>query len=278
MRGTGQGGADEAAEALTLYRRRGWLRFPTDPRIADWVAHAAPKARAIAADPKAQAAWLRCGGTWFAGVNMLDNAADGSVAGSGPLAGAPVDFIRDGLGLEEFAWDAGQISVCYPGYPQPWAGESEAAFRFRRDRDAAHLDGLLREAPGRRRRLREHHGFILGLPLCETGPGAAPLVVWEGSHEIIRTAFSDAFEGIAPQDWGGVDVTDIYQQTRRRIFETCPRIALHARPGEAYLVHRLALHGVAPWQPGAAAPPEGRMIAYFRLDAGRGPRAWLTDP
>jgi hypothetical protein len=29
-------------------------------------------------------------------------------------------------------------------------------------------------------------------------------------------------------------------------------------------VDRFALHGVAPWRSGDTAPPEGRMIAYFR--------------
>ena len=51
---------------------------------------------------------------------------------------------------------------------------------------------------------------------------------------------------------------------RRRIFAECPRVAVIARPGEAYAIHRLALHGVAPWQEEAPAGPDGRMIAYFR--------------
>jgi hypothetical protein len=29
-------------------------------------------------------------------------------------------------------------------------------------------------------------------------------------------------------------------------------------------MHRHLLHGVAPWAAGAKAPPEGRIIAYFR--------------
>ena len=126
--------------------------------------------------------------------------------------------------------------------------------------------------------LRERHGFILGIPLTATDPGAAPLVVWEGSHEVLRAALVEAFEGRPPADWPDLDVTEIYQATRRRIFETCPRVAIHARPGEAYLVHRLALHGVAPWAEGANGPPEGRMIAYFRPDAGMDAEAWLTAP
>jgi len=135
-------------------------------------------------------------------------------------------------------------------------------FGFRRDRDAAHVDGLLPEGPKRRRHLREAHGFVLGLPLNATSAQASPMVVWEGSHLLMRAAFEAALKGVDPADWGEVDLTDIYQETRRTCFETCKRVEIHATPGEAYLVHRLALHGVAPW--GAGAADAGRMIAYFR--------------
>jgi len=48
-------------------------------------------------------------------------------------------------------------------------------------------------------------------------------------------------------------------------------------PGEAYLVHRFALHGVAPWDEDAKAGPDGRMIAYFRPELpDRG--LWLNAP
>ena len=113
----------------------------------------------------------------------MPNDIHGAVGDSGPLQGKAVDFIRDELGLDGFEWDIGQISICYPGYPQPMTGESEAAFRFRRDRDAAHVDGLLPEGPQRRRHLREHHGFILGIPLVAFSEDASPFVVWEGSHK-----------------------------------------------------------------------------------------------
>ena len=112
--------------------------------------------------------------------------------------------------------------------------------------------------------LRERHAYILGLPLSEAGPEASPLVVWEGSHHIMHRAFDAALAGVAPQEWGKVDLTEIYQAARREVFETCRRVPVHAPPGGAYLVHRLALHGVAPWAPGAEAPEEGRMVAYFR--------------
>ena len=61
-----------------------------------------------------------------------------------------------------------------------------------------------------------------------------------------------------------MDVTEIYHAARREAFETCRRVEITARPGEAYVVHRLALHGVAPWRDGTPAGPDGRMIAYLR--------------
>jgi hypothetical protein len=232
-------------------------------------------AEACAADPEARAKWLRCGGTWFAGVNVFPNDARGAVpqARVPPLQGAAIDFVRDALGLAGLAWDRAQISVCHPGYPQPWEGESEAAFRFRRDRDAAHVDGLIRDAD-RRRSLGETHGFILGIPLSESDPEAAPMVVWEGSHEVMRAAFRQRFEGVAPADWGAEDVTEAYQAARRAAFESCRRVTVTARPGGAYLVHRLALHGVAPWLAAGETP---RAIAYFRPDPfpGAQPGWWL---
>jgi hypothetical protein len=42
------------------------------------------------------------------------------------------------------------------------------------------------------------------------------------------------------------------------------------------LIHRLALHGVAPWAEGAEAGPEGRMIAYFRPEFEGLGDDWLT--
>ena len=73
-----------------------------------------------------------------------------------------------------------------------------------------------------------------------------------------------------------MDVTEIYQAARREVFDTCPRILLHGPPGTVSLVHRLALHGVAPWMPGADAREEGRMIAYFRPPMRGGVAAWAA--
>ncbi|MEZ5924979.1 MAG: hypothetical protein R3D57_11420 [Hyphomicrobiaceae bacterium] len=261
---------------LEHYRTRGWCRFAADPTLAHWVAASLPRARAAVAAPQ-NAQWHRCGGTWFAGVNVLGNDATGAVPAGVPLAGDAIDFIAEALDLRAIFWDAGQVSVCYPGYPQPMPSESEAAFRYRRDRNAAHVDGLVPVGPERRRHLKEPHAFVLGLPMVETGPGASPLVVYEGSHERVRAAFRARFQNIKPDLWPDEDVTETYHAVRRRIFEACPPVEIHARPGEAYLLHRLVLHGVAPWTPNAQAGADGRMIVYFRpaLDD---MRAWVERP
>ena len=74
------------------------------------------------------------------------------------------------------------------------------------------------------------------------------------------------------------DVTDIYTKARRKVFDTCARVVVHAPPGAVILVHRLALHGVAPWQKGATADPAGRLIAYFRPQMPGGVKPWLELP
>jgi hypothetical protein len=163
----------------------------------------------------------------------------------------------------------------YPGYPQRSVEETEAAFGFRLRRDAAHLDGLLPVGAARRRMVREPHAWILGIALNDCGAGASPLVVWEGSHVVLRSALREAFAGHPVEDWSDVDVTDAYQAARARVFETCRRVEVPQRVGEAVLLHRLMLHGVAPWVEGAEAPEEGRVIAYFRPVLGS-VAAWIA--
>lgn len=245
---------------------RGWRRIGTHPAIAAWAEAARPLAtRALRETDQP----LRCGGTWAVGLDLLDNDADGRV-GEVPLAWGP-------LGLVPQPLHRAQLSAIYPGYPQPSAEETPAAFAFRRDRDAAHLDGLLPQGAARRRMIKEPHGWIAGLPLTGCGQGASPLVVWEGSHEILRAALRRALAPHPPETWGDVDVTDIYAEARREVFAACPRVEIPCQPGEALVLHRLLLHGVAPWAPGATCPPEGRIIAYFRPLMPR-VQDWLEAP
>lgn len=252
----------------------GWVTFPTDPALLDWVKAALPRARAAVADPVQRATGLVCEGTWFVGVDALDNDAEGMVADV-PLRGAARDAAEALFG--PLPLHRAQVSVVWPGYPRPRDGESDAAFRFRQKRDGAHLDGLLPEGPERRRFFREPHAWILGLPLTACGPGASPLVVWRGSHHVLRRALLQASDGYPPASWSDIDLTEAYTAARAEVFATCERVELQARPGEAYLLHRLVLHGVAPWKEGAEAPSDGRMVAYFRPLLPGGAARSLTD-
>lgn len=243
---------------------KGWQRI-RHPDIAAWAEAARPVAKEVLAT--SDETW-RCGGTWFVGVDALPNTADGAVAG--------VAFPWQAVGLAPEPLHPAQLSVIHPGYPQPSEAESPAAFAFRRDRDAAHLDGLIADAD-KRRRVVEPHGWILGLSLNHCAAGASPLVAWEGSHEVMRQALQAALSSHPPDAWGDVDITEAYVAARKRVFESCRRVELPSEPGEAILMHRLTLHGVAPWSDGAAAPPEGRMIAYFRPLMSR-VADWLNQP
>lgn len=255
---------------------RSWCRFAYDETLARWVEQALPAARAtLAAGDNAK--WLRCGGTWSIGVNALPNDAAGALAGGTPISGRAVDFVRNDLGMQGFEWDRAQVSVVYPGYPLPMASESAAAFRYRIDRDAAHVDGVKREGPRRRRYLLGHHRFVLGIPMVETGTGASPLVVWEGSHEFVRRVFQERFGAMPPASWRREDITELYQSVREKIFAACERVEIVAQPGEAYLVHRLALHGIAPWSAPKSDGSDGRMIVYFRPET-EATETWLTGP
>ena len=226
----------------------GWQRIGPHPAIAAWA-----KAARLAARLAPIAEW-RAGGTWDVGLEALPNDPAGSIGG--------IAFPWAELPLTAVPLHAAQVSTIRPGYPR--SDGDDAAHRWRLDRDGAHLDGLLATGPDRRRRIAEPHAWILGLPLTPSDAGASPLVVWQGSHLILRDALRAALSPYPPGDWGSVDVTDAYQQARKRVMAECRRTPLPAQPGEALLVHRLMLHGVAPWATGAQAPPEGRMIAYLR--------------
>lgn len=229
----------------------GFAVFPHDPKVLAW----SVAAHMAALDVVQTLGDLRHGGTWRVGVDELPNAADGSIGGV-PLFGA-----WQGVVPKPSVWHCAQLSVVYPGYPQQDALDTDAAHGYRLRRDAAHVDGLLPEGPQKRRHLREPHSFILGLPLNTAT--ASPLVVWPGSHVIMQQAFATVLADVPTDRWGDVDVTDIYQAARRDVFATCKRVEVPVLPGQATLVHRHLLHGVAPWGMGTA-PIEGRMIAYFR--------------
>ena len=227
----------------------GWRRVGPDPALSEWSAAALPLAIAALS---ASTEPLRCGGTWAVGLDLLPNDDAGAIGG----VALPWDLLR----LAPCALHPAQISVIYPRYPQPSPEESAAAFGFRRNRDAAHLDGLLPIGPGRLRMVKEPHAFILGLPLAGCGAQASPLAVWEGSHDIMRAALLATLRSSPPETWGDIDITAAYTAARAAVFSSCRRVEVVALPGEAVLLHRLLIHGVAPWINGDAP----RSIAYFR--------------
>ena len=260
----------------TVFFEKGWAVFAPEVATLSWAKSALTDGVHALNDPEFSQ-WYQCENTWFVGLDVLRNDAEGRIGGSAPLSGAAVDFIAQTCG----GWPAlhrGQLSGVFPGYPRPRAGETEAGFRYRVNRDAAHVDGVLGVGAPKRRFVQEPHAFILGVPLTRADRDAAPLVVWEGSHRIMRDAFRLAFATTQTTDLSEVDVTDVYQAARREVFETCPRVIVHGPPGAAILVHRLALHGVAPWAEGATADPAGRLIAYFRPPIAGGVRAWVDLP
>lgn len=250
---------------MNSLHKDGFVVFDATDQAADWASAAHQQALLISADPAIRAQNLRHGNTWFVGVDALPNDPDGSIGGI-PLSGPWQDHIT-----VPAAYHRAQLSIVYPGYPLQDGSESDGAHRFRRNRFAAHVDGLLPRGPQKRRFLEEWHGFILGLPLNETE--AAPLMVWPESHLYMGAALRDA---VGQQDPIDVDLTDAYQAARRDVFDKITPVRVVARPGQSMLLHRHLLHGVAPFDAGHNAPAEGRMIAYLRPMMAAGPKAWLA--
>ncbi len=225
---------------------KGWTKFRFDNDILHWTTESLPYCRTISEDKNNIKNWMRCGGTWFAGVNIVGNNAKGSVTGGPILSGQVIDFIDKKFG-PDVEWDQGQLSIVYEGYPKQNPFESSSATRFRIKRDAAHVDGLLPIGLQRKRMLREPHAFVLGIPMTAVDTNCSPLVVWEGSNKIIRDHFTKALSSYNESEWNQVDLTETYKKARKVCFEECKRVIVHGWPGETYLIHRLSLHGIAPW-------------------------------
>ena len=249
----------------------GWERFGHDPALESWARTANGFAEKAMQDA-AHAQWWDCEDTWFIGVDALENDESGRLPDGTGLPDGLMSDLNKSYG--RYPLHKAQVSVIRPGYPKPRGGESEAAFRYRLKRDAAHVDGLKMQGTERRRAIEEPHAYILGIPLNAAPVEAAPLGLGEGSHVIMRDALEKALQPHPEEVWDQVDVTEVYQAARREVFETCTRVVVHANPGETYLLHRLCLHGVAPW----SGPEIGdRRIAYFRPALGS-VKEWLALP
>ena len=102
---------------------------------------------------------------------------------------------------------------------------------------------LLPEGPTRRRhfvvaRVSWFHSWHTnGTTLSQVPRCRSPVVVWEGSNEIIRAHFSLSLStdqilrmpNVAPEQWGNLDVTEIYHHTRRNIFDQCLAVLKYLR-------------------------------------------------
>ena len=126
------------------------------------------------------------------------------------------------------------------------------------------LDGLIAEMPGGPRRLKEPHAYVLGVPINQAPENASPMVVWEGSHHLMSSAFKRFFLNQNLNEWENLDIREIYFEARKEVFRKCKRIVLHANVGESYMIHRHCLHGISPWDPKNVSFSEGRKIVYFR--------------
>ena len=121
------------------FLRRGWCVFPPEPSVTDWVVATAPAALACAHDGRARTRWLRHGGTWFAGVNILENDALGRVGGGPPLSGAALDMAQEIYGplrldRPRYRWfipvirariranRTPRIVIAKPATPRMWTG------------------------------------------------------------------------------------------------------------------------------------------------------------
>lgn len=245
----------------------GFIVFGFDPQTAAWAEAALRAARKVVADPALQGDDnLRHQQTWFVGVDALPNARDGSIEGV-PLKG-PWTAQTPDLPLHP-----AQLSIIFEGYPKQDLQESDANHRYRLNRAAAHVDGLLPVGPQRRRFAQEFHAYILSLPLTDVA--ASPTVVWRGSQRIMQSALRAALEGRDPEK---VDITDVYQAARRQVFEECEPVPLILKAGGSALLHPFVLHGTQPWGDAGDPTQRGRMIAFFRPECAGGVSEWLATP
>ena len=260
------------------YEQNGWIKFKYDPKLDNWLKSVSRAVFSEIHNNNNKKNWLRYQGTWFAGVRVLKNDNRGIVNNGPELDINSSRWALKQLKVKNVKWDPAQVSVCYPGYPMPREEESKAAFKYRLKRDAAHVDGLHPVGKEKIRKLKEQHAFIMGIPVTISSKKASPLVVWEGSHKIVKYYFEKEFFDIDPKDWKNIDITKSYHKAREVIFESCKRVEIHAVPGESYIIHRMALHGVAPWDGRANSGKEGRVIIYFRPEADLGTSGWLNKP
>ena len=257
------------------FHELGWKLFPKDENIYEWAKYAKAWVETKIRRREYENSQLRCGGTWFAGVNFLENDFSGGL-GNVPLSGIPIAQIKSKYGHYFNKWDKAQVSICYPGYPKRTENESDKAFSYRKDNYGAHVDGIIPVGNARSRYFKEPHAFVLGVVLSDFNEDAAPLIVWEKSHKIIHSSIYKKLKPYEPNLWHNIEVTKEYQTARRLIFKNCRQTTIWAPVGSCFLVHRHSLHGIKPWGLRGTSEAGGRMIAYFRPQFEK-KETWLCD-
>lgn len=246
------------------FEAEGYGTFDVSPEGRAWADAACAAAKRAVSDPTVRDANLRHGETWFVGVDILANDGAGRVEGV-PWPRQWIDATPSVGPLHR-----AQVSIIYPGYPKQDPGQSDANHRYRLERGAAHVDGLLPVGPERRRFAAEFHAYILGIHL--NACASSPTLIWPGSHHVIRRALVDTIGNQAPEQ---VDLTEAYHVARREVFDTIRPMALTGPPGAAFLLHRFMLHGTAAWE--GPEQTEGRMTAFFRPEF-QSAKDWISVP
>ena len=208
---------------------------------------------------------FRSGSTWFAGVNFLDNGSEGDINGASFSSELWSEIYgKFGHGIKY--WDTAQVSIFWKGYPKKDQSETEKAFKYRLKKYSAHVDGLIPIGSKKRRFAKEFHAFILGIPIMNNRIDSAPLVVWEGSHIIFRNLFRKLYTGLSKKKVSKLDVTEIYQKYRRKVFSTCTFRKVVSQKNQPYILDRHLLHGVIPWNETVNISPMSYQNDVFRLN------------
>tara|TARA_B100000902_G_scaffold171834_1_gene166099 strand:+ start:425 stop:1258 length:834 start_codon:yes stop_codon:yes gene_type:complete len=190
---------------------------------------------------------FRCGSTWFVGTNFLDNSSNGNI-GAKLMSKKIFNNILKKFGPNIKYWDKGQVSICWPGYPKKDEKETEQSFNFRIKRFASHIDGIIPFGSRKRRFAKEFHAFILGFPIQNNCLDCAPLVLWEGSHKIFRKFFKEIYEGITSNKISSIDITELYNEYRKKVFTNCEVKKIVPQFNQPFLLDRHILHGIHKWK------------------------------
>ena len=234
---------------------RGWVRFPFDPEIATWVGAARAPAVQTLDDPELRRLWLRCGGTWFAGVNALPNTADGALPEHAvpPLGGRAIEFIARHLGLVRIRMGQGAGLDLFSRLSATLRRGKRGRiwFSIAPRRCACRRVAPVRSGPPKN---TQRNPWVHPWPSADRctrqrcADGGLRRLATKSCAGRFQNAWRVSRRGTGRRKmW-----TEAYVSARRQCFERCPRVTIPARLGEVYLVHRLCLHGVAPWPVGAA--------------------------